>query len=142
GAEAIFQITPAFRKGESGPLHNPEFTLLEWYRVGDTYHEQMAFTEELVAGFLDCVRTLREGEAPWEGEAPAEPATRREGEAPAEPQPNPVAEAASFGDENRPSRQAGSLPHEGLGPVAGPSRPIPRLTYAAAFREAIDIDPH
>lgn len=48
GADAIYQICPAFRRGEVGPWHNPEFTMLEWYKVGDTYHDQMSFTEALV----------------------------------------------------------------------------------------------
>ncbi|MCA9114404.1 MAG: EF-P lysine aminoacylase GenX [Planctomycetaceae bacterium] len=52
GAEAIFQLGPAFREGESGRWHNPEFTLLEWYRTGTTYRQQMEFTEDLVCGFL------------------------------------------------------------------------------------------
>lgn len=37
GHERIFQISPVFRKGEQGRLHHPEFTLLEWYRVGADY---------------------------------------------------------------------------------------------------------
>ena len=48
GADAIFQFTKAVRSLERGPRHNPEFTMLEWYRVGDTDRDQMAFTEALV----------------------------------------------------------------------------------------------
>jgi len=65
GADAIVQIGKNFRRGERGRLHNPEFTMIEWYRVGDTYLEQMQLVEELVAtvfqaagrSLANCVRT-------------------------------------------------------------------------------------
>ena len=52
GAQAIYQIAPAFRIGESGGLHNPEFTMLEWYRCGDSMLEGIALLSELVAELL------------------------------------------------------------------------------------------
>jgi len=47
GATAIFQVTHSFRAGERGPLHNPEFTLVEWYRVGDDMQAGMNLLDEL-----------------------------------------------------------------------------------------------
>lgn len=48
GATAIFQVSRVMRKGERGQRHNPEFTMVEWYRVGDSHVEQMRFVERLV----------------------------------------------------------------------------------------------
>lgn len=56
GAGSIYQITHAFRAGERGRLHNPEFTLLEWYRLG---WDHFALMDEVAALFQhllgDCV---------------------------------------------------------------------------------------
>ncbi|WP_428353640.1 EF-P lysine aminoacylase EpmA [Methyloprofundus sp.] len=49
---SIYQITKAFRNGESGRLHNPEFSLLEWYRVGYDLPQLMDDTELLLSRLL------------------------------------------------------------------------------------------
>lgn len=52
GAEAIYQICRVFRLGERGPLHNPEFTMVEWYRRGDSYQQGMSLLAELAEELL------------------------------------------------------------------------------------------
>ena len=37
GEKRIFSLAHVFRNGERGPLHHPEFTMLEWYRAGEAY---------------------------------------------------------------------------------------------------------
>lgn len=61
GATAIYQITHVMRNGEKGERHNPEFTMAEWYRVGDDHHAQMDFTEHLVRQVFTKAEEFRPG---------------------------------------------------------------------------------
>ncbi|MDP2932441.1 MAG: EF-P lysine aminoacylase EpmA [Chloroflexota bacterium] len=52
GYERLFQVSRCFRKGERGRWHNPEFTMLEWYRAGADYRQMVRDTEQLVAAIV------------------------------------------------------------------------------------------
>ena len=49
GERRIFSLGPVYRNRERGPLHHPEFTMLEWYRAGKPYEGLM----------LDCAALLQ-----------------------------------------------------------------------------------
>jgi lysyl-tRNA synthetase class 2 len=53
GSGSIFQLARVFRDDELGRWHNPEFTLLEWYRLDVTHHDLMdemdIFLQDLLA---------------------------------------------------------------------------------------------
>ena len=53
GSGDIFQICKVFRAGERSALHNPEFTMIEWYRLDLDLDGIMAETAALVAALLD-----------------------------------------------------------------------------------------
>ncbi len=48
----IYQISHVFRDGEIGPLHNPEFTMAEWYRIGFTFEQMIEETLDFIRLFL------------------------------------------------------------------------------------------
>ncbi|WP_164101748.1 EF-P lysine aminoacylase EpmA [Candidatus Laterigemmans baculatus] len=52
GAGAIYQMGPVFRSDERGALHNPEFTMLEWYRTGDSMEAGIERLRNLVQHIL------------------------------------------------------------------------------------------
>lgn len=52
GAGDIWQICKVFRDNESGRWHNPEFTMIEWYRIGIDHHALMSDIERLISAML------------------------------------------------------------------------------------------
>ena len=54
GSGSIFQIAKSFRDEESGRIHNPEFTMLEWYRVGYCLSDLMDEISALLVAVLSC----------------------------------------------------------------------------------------
>jgi elongation factor P--(R)-beta-lysine ligase len=60
GSGSIFQISKAFRNGELGRYHNPEFTLLEWYRVGFSLTDLMNEIDQLFTLLFDGNKALEQ----------------------------------------------------------------------------------
>jgi len=58
GYERIYQICRCFRRGERGGLHQPEFTMLEWYRLGGGIEDLMRDCEQLVEAAARAVDTF------------------------------------------------------------------------------------
>ena len=71
GYEQLFQICRVWRNGERGQFHLPEFTLLEWYRVGIDYNALMNECMELLFVLLPKGKLDRGGRTidltmPWQ----------------------------------------------------------------------------
>lgn len=52
GSGAVYQICKAFRRDEAGRYHNPEFTILEWYRPGWDHHALIDEVDALLSELL------------------------------------------------------------------------------------------
>ncbi|GAB2991234.1 elongation factor P--(R)-beta-lysine ligase [Psychrosphaera aestuarii] len=59
GSGSIYQICKAFRNESPGRLHNPEFTMLEWYRVDYDEHELMDEVDALLKTLLGTQAAIR-----------------------------------------------------------------------------------
>lgn len=67
GAGDLYEMGPVFRRGEAGRHHQPEFTLLEWYRVGWGWRDLAGETVELVRAIVsDGDEPLPARELSWQ----------------------------------------------------------------------------
>lgn len=57
GEKRLFSLGPVYRNRERGPLHHPEFTMLEWYRAGETYETLMTDCAEFLRLAADRARS-------------------------------------------------------------------------------------
>jgi lysyl-tRNA synthetase class 2 len=64
GEEKIFDFARVWRNRERGPLHHPEFTMLEWYRAGEPYEHLM---EDCGALLALAAKTTGRSEFSWRG---------------------------------------------------------------------------
>jgi len=58
GAPDVYQVARVFREGERGHRHNPEFTMIEWYRLGMDHIALMADVEALLCALLEPLRSV------------------------------------------------------------------------------------
>lgn len=59
GMKAIYQVTRSFRGHEQGSLHSPEFTIVEWYRIGDDLQAGITLLDELCQTLLKTLAAKR-----------------------------------------------------------------------------------
>ena len=60
GMPDIFQLSHVFRKGEIGSLHNPEFTLIEWYRKQFPLSKMIQETLSLLSLFFGKLPSVKQ----------------------------------------------------------------------------------
>ena len=58
GAPDVYQVAHVFREGERGGRHNPEFTMIEWYRLGLDHRALMRDVEALLRALLEPLRPV------------------------------------------------------------------------------------
>ena len=132
GAPDIYQICHVFREGERGRLHNPEFTMVEWYRLGIDHHALMTDVE----GLLRCLLEGRSNPAASQRLTYRAAFHASLGVDPIDDPVDALAEAlAARGTDLPPaiSRDRDALCDLGLSLFVAPSFPVDRITFLYDF---------
>jgi elongation factor P--(R)-beta-lysine ligase len=132
GAEAIYQVTRAFRQSELGPLHNPEFTIVEWYRPGHDMTRGMRLLSDLCDELLELgpAERISYREA-FERYVGINPHTSETGDIRAAAESSGVSIPASIPDDDR-DGWLDLLLSERVGPRLGIDRPTIIFDYPAS----------
>jgi lysyl-tRNA synthetase class 2 len=132
GAKAIYQVTRAFRLGERGPLHNPEFTMVEWYRVGDGMEDGMRLLGEVAECLLGrgAAETISYAEA-FAWHVGLDPHSASGAELASRAQALKISVPASLGVEDR-DAWLDLLVSERVQPNLGHGRPVILYDYPAS----------
>jgi elongation factor P--(R)-beta-lysine ligase len=138
GAGRIYQVARVFRLDETGPLHNPEFTLVEWYQPGEGMDEGMQMTSDLCKTVLAAGRRPSRSPSPGQRPGEANPSDSSPVGPTGQPFPEPLARWAGE-TVSTSSTSPGRCPGLGEPCSFGAAE---RLTYAEAFDRHVGIDPH
>jgi lysyl-tRNA synthetase class 2 len=66
GEARVFSLGHVFRNRERGPLHHPEFTMLEWYRTNEPYE---ALMEDCAAILVEAAKAAGALRLEWKGKS-------------------------------------------------------------------------
>lgn len=129
GVGDIFQVCHVFRGAERGRQHNPEFTMVEWYRLGYSL-------ERLMGEVADLVRTLLDRDLPVELVSYRDAVRRHAGLDPLDaPREELLRAARSLGLDARHAREAGrdELLDLIVGAQVGPALGTTSLTFVHRY---------